>query len=410
VLGYTELAVNPKAYGAAISFDEGLGLCERLRAFAAKRGRRVGFKFSNTLEVVNHRDFFPRDNEIMYLSGQPLHVITMALTARFREAVGPDVPISFSAGIDKQNFPAGVACGFVPVTVSTDLLRPGGYGRMGGYLEKLAEEMQRVGAVSVDEFILKRYGQETEARRRGNDDASAVRWAAVLNTRIAAEEAKADPRYQATKNRKPPTRIDSHLVTFDCITCDKCLPVCPNAANFTYPTPIVAFDYTDWIIDPAGNVHPGECKQFAIAKPMQIACFADFCNECGNCDTFCPEYGGPYIEKPSFFGSVESWERAAPHDGFVIGHSDSERWIRGRIKGIVYELRQAADGEVYFADAFAAATFHDVHRPPTRVELLQPIQQDHVLNAWVFHAMRHLLGGVADLGRMNQVNAVLSTK
>ena len=25
-----------------------------------------------------------------------------------------------------------------------------------------------------------------------------------------------------------------HLVVFDCITCDKCLPVCPNDANFAF--------------------------------------------------------------------------------------------------------------------------------------------------------------------------------
>jgi len=36
---------------------------------------------------------------------------------------------------------------------------------------------------------------------------------------------------------------------------------------------------------------------------MQIACYADFCNECGNCDTFCPEYGGPYIKKPTLFAA-----------------------------------------------------------------------------------------------------------
>ncbi|MFQ5492282.1 MAG: glutamate synthase, partial [Phycisphaerae bacterium] len=118
VMGYTQLRVNPKAYGAAITFSESLSLCRRLTRYAADRGRRVGFKFSNTLEVLNHRDFFPPDNPIMYLSGQPLHVIALTLTDEFRQAVGPDVPISFSAGIDRINFPSAVACGMVPVTVS----------------------------------------------------------------------------------------------------------------------------------------------------------------------------------------------------------------------------------------------------------------------------------------------------
>ncbi|GIS37006.1 MAG: hypothetical protein Ct9H90mP9_0360 [Pseudomonadota bacterium] len=44
-----------------------------------------------------------------------------------------------------------------------------------------------------------------------------------------------------------------------------------------------------------------------LEKKHQIANFADFCNECGNCDIFCPEDGGPYVLKPRFFGSRESF-------------------------------------------------------------------------------------------------------
>ncbi|MBI3758812.1 MAG: glutamate synthase, partial [Deltaproteobacteria bacterium] len=232
VLGYTDLKVNPQAYGAAISFAESIQLTDRLTRFAAKRSRRVGFKFSNTLEVMNERTFFQPAEKVMYLSGQPLHVIAMALTDEFRQAVGPDVPISFSAGIDQHNFPLAVACGFVPVTVSSDLLRPGGYGRFPAYLERLAAEMTKSGAASVDEFILRRFGIEAEAGRLAGPNAAReqlVRRAALLNTSIAAKLAREDPRYRAEKNRALPKKIDSHLVTFDCITCDKCMPVCPNA-------------------------------------------------------------------------------------------------------------------------------------------------------------------------------------
>ena len=73
---------------------------------AASRDRRFGCKFSNTLEVLNHRTFFTPDNKVQYLSGQPLYVITLTLTDVFRQAVGPHVPISYSAGIDQGNFAA----------------------------------------------------------------------------------------------------------------------------------------------------------------------------------------------------------------------------------------------------------------------------------------------------------------
>jgi putative selenate reductase len=456
VMGYTELTVNPKAYGAAISFDESVEMGRRLIDFAAKRGRRVGFKFSNTLEVENHRDFFPPGNDIQYLSGQPLHVITMTLTDELRKHYGPDVPISFSAGIDKQNFPIAVACGFVPVTVSSDLLRPGGYGRMGSYLSALEAEMGSVGASTIDEFIVNwskprshgpteprsegaqgagRRAQraETDHKRRSdqsrdregahgtggpsrsearggelpNESARAAQvWTAALaNTTIAAELARSDPRYRADKNRKVPRRIDSHLTVFDCITCDKCLPVCPNAANFTYPTPLVEFEYRDIIVSPDGKWREaGAARVFKIDKPMQIACYADFCNECGNCDTFCPEYGGPYIEKPSFFGARETWQTAAPRDGFHVSREDGDRWIVGRIKDREYTLAiSASNGQSRFESGDIAGTFSCDHQ-------LQSVcaanDDEHRIDMWAYHTLRHLLVGVLDVARINQINAV----
>jgi putative selenate reductase len=196
-LGYKDLTVNPLAYTSGLMYDEGVQLVARLRKFAADRGKSFGCKFSNTLEVLNHRDFFTKDNKVQYLSGQPLHVITMTLTDVMRKDIGSDVPISFSAGIDRQNFASAVACGFVPATVCTDLLRPGGYGRLSPYLKTLATEMNKVGAKNIDEFILKAYGQGTD----GEVNAAAVNEAAEKNTTIAAEKARNDPRYRYEQNK-----------------------------------------------------------------------------------------------------------------------------------------------------------------------------------------------------------------
>ena len=53
---------------------------------------------------------------------------------------------------------------------------------------------------------------------------------------------------------KPPRKIGHALALFDCVTCDKCIPVCPNAANFTYPTPKVTIDdVQDVILEPGGT-------------------------------------------------------------------------------------------------------------------------------------------------------------
>src|SRR5439155_452747 len=74
VLGYKDLTVNPSAYTSGLQYDEGVQLVNRLKHFAKTRGRSFGCKFSNTLEVLNHRTFFTPDNKVQYLSGQPLHV------------------------------------------------------------------------------------------------------------------------------------------------------------------------------------------------------------------------------------------------------------------------------------------------------------------------------------------------
>jgi putative selenate reductase len=217
VMGYTELRVNPKAYTSGLQFDESLEICARLTALARSRSLQFGAKFSNTLEVENHRDFFQSTEKIMYLSGAPLHVITLTLAGEFRTAVGVEFPISFSAGVDRKNAANLVACGIVPVTTCTDLLKTGGYGRLPPYLHDLQKQMEKLGARTIDDFILNYRGQRDAA---GGDPIRA----GFLNTPLIVAETQADPRYRSAQNRAVPKKIDSHLVTFDCITCDKCIP------------------------------------------------------------------------------------------------------------------------------------------------------------------------------------------
>ena len=126
-------------------------------------------KLSNTLVVRNHRRFFPSREEVMYLSGAPLHVITLNLVERFRRA-RPDVPISFSAGVDGRNFPDCVALGFTPVT---DLLRPGGYARLPRYLDNFEERMRALGVRRLGDYVVVAAGRGEEAIRAPRSAAAA---------------------------------------------------------------------------------------------------------------------------------------------------------------------------------------------------------------------------------------------
>lgn len=400
VMGYTEIAVNPTAYASGLQFNEAVDMCRRLDDLARKQGRCFGAKFSNTLEVLNHRTFFTTDNKVMYLSGPPLHVITLTLAGEFRKAMGPGLPFSFSAGVDARNCADVVAAGFLPVTTCTDLLKPGGYARLPKYLTSLSERMAAVQARTIDDFVLDAYGQRAEC---GGEAAKA----GAANLALIVPRTQQDERYWSKHNRLEPKRVGTHLVIFDCVTCDKCVPVCPNDANFIYDLPTRVLRFKDWVVGTDGKPTAGPSRELAVVKKHQIANYADFCNECGNCDAFCPEYGGPFIEKPSFFGTLEAWERHADHDGFFVEcPADSQR-IHGRIKGQSYVLDHDLTSQAWcFQTKGLSAVFVELSDatadvPPTTVSGGQP---GDIIDMHIVHTLRLLLEGILAPDRVHQAN------
>jgi putative selenate reductase len=301
-LGYTDLRVPDEAFTSDTTWDQAAGFVDRLGALAESLGLGFGVKCTNTLIVENHRAFFPASERVMYLSGRPLHVLAMHLVRRLRRMFGGDLPISFSAGVDRHNFADTVALGLVPVTVCSDLLQPGGYGRAHGYIAALTQRMAEVSAVTIDEFVLMAAGSREPGAGSGEQGAGSgeagLATARLRNTESYVERVARDPRYAAPANLKVPRKIGRRLHLFDCLTCDKCIPVCPNDANFTYVLP--------------------STPELPVTEARQIANFADFCNDCGNCDIFCPEDGGPQQLKPRLFTDRVRWEADAPRDAILV--------------------------------------------------------------------------------------------
>jgi putative selenate reductase len=322
-LGYTELQVPETAFAADTRWEQMAAFCERLDATAKLLGHSFGVKFCNTLRVRNHRDFFPASETEMYLSGAPLHVLAVALLRRFRRQFGDRLPIAFSAGIDANNFADVSALGLAPVTVCSDLLRPGGYGRAFDYFRALYARMDAVGATTLDEYAPRAFDH-------GGED-----WAATLlaNTETYAERVLGDPRYAQAANATPPRHESRTLARFDCMSCDHCVQVCPNDANFSYTVPrervpvsrLVRTE-TGWTAQTASEV--------TMQRQHQIGNIADVCNECGNCDVFCPEDGAPYRVKPRFFISFELFREQTWRDGIHVADDK----VFGRFEGRCYEL------------------------------------------------------------------------
>lgn len=301
VLGYREIRFHDAAFESDLQFDEAIDLIPRLQAVAQSCGRSLAVKVCNTLVVRNHKGVFA--DELMYLSGPPLYVIALELAGRLRRKIS--VPMSFSGGLDAHNIANVIARGFVPATTCTDLLRPGGYGRLLRYLENLGAEMRAVGAADIPEFV--------RAYRPTEDYA----------------------RYAWERNHGVPRKIGSQLWLYDCVACDKCVPACPNDANFVYETQPDIIEYDNFELLP-GRIRRVPGGVLRITKARQFANYSDACNDCGNCDVFCPEDGGPNFAKPRFFSSLEGWRQDSGGNGFYIDWE--ARTIHGKIDGKLYQL------------------------------------------------------------------------
>jgi putative selenate reductase len=390
VLGYRDIRVPHSAFERDTTWEQAAGFVDRLGRTAAERGLGFGVKFTNTLIVENHRSFFPAGQKEMYLSGPPLHVLAMHLVRRFRREFGNRYPISFSGGIDRVNFADAVALGLAPVTVCTDLLKPGGYARARGYIQTLAERMDAAGAVTIRDFI---------TAYRAGAPPSPLEEAVLLNTEAYVERATEDPRYAQPRNTRTPRKIGRTLKLFDCITCDKCVPVCPNDANFTFVLPPLVIPIVK-LQRQNGAWHASQEGELTIAEPHQIGTFADFCNDCGNCDVFCPEDGGPYLLKPRLFGTADAWHGAPALDGFFIGRWERGEIVLGRFAGGEYRL-QIENGHAAYSGAGFAVTFEEAD--PERT-----IQGEarEMVDLTYFRIMNALRAAILTSTDVNYVNAL----
>lgn len=288
-LGYDDVSVKEQAFADDLQFDRGVELIEELNAYAAERGRRFGIKLTNTLVVDNRKGWMPDDP--MYLSGAPLHVLASTLLDRLATALpgrlaipghDGDVMVSFSAGITKENLADALAMGVNPATVCSDLLKPGGYGRLAPMLKALTSTIRDDGCTDLAGWRVQRHADATAG---GHANSCARHVADIRGDGIAA--------YRVEGNSKLPREVDNDLAMFGCVACNFCVTVCPNDAF----TNIRSLD--------------------GMPDRQQYLVFVDLCNECGNCMTFCPERGDPAQIKPRLYTDADLFA-ARDGQGFLL--------------------------------------------------------------------------------------------
>ena len=200
-LGYRAIHIPDAVFEHDLQYGRAVELIKTLKQTSAEQGPAFGVKLSNTLAMANHRGALPGDE--MYMSGRALYPITMNLFHKLAQEFDGNLNVSYSAGADALNVAGILACGARPVTVASDLLKPGGYSRFLQYLENLESAMTARGAASLDEL----------ARDK------------LANLERAAAEALGNPRYKKSYFPYGLPKVKSGLGLFDCVVAP-CMEPC----------------------------------------------------------------------------------------------------------------------------------------------------------------------------------------
>ena len=291
-LGYDHIRLDRHKFPDDLEFERGLELIGDLRSFAKAEGRRFGIKLTNTLVVDNDKGWMPADP--MYLSGPPLHVLATSLLDALINAMPDtfrvaghkgDVQVSFSAGVTKENLAKTLGMGVAPATICSDLLKPGGYGRLEPMLRHMTAKLKEAGVQSLTEWHEHSWAGAREAGYRGPVEEH-------MNSILHGDE---NAQYSFGGNQKLPRSVDHELQMWGCVACNFCVTVCPNDAFLNIMTP----------------------KGSGVDGRQQYMVLAELCNECGNCLTFCPEDGDPAQVKPKLFMTQERFDMA-DGQGFLL--------------------------------------------------------------------------------------------
>jgi putative selenate reductase len=138
--GWKRISIKRESFEHDLQFPDALKLVASLSAKAEKCGRLFGVKLSNTLANANDGRFLPGTER--YMSGRALFPITVRLAAELAAAM-PDFAQRFSycGGASALNAAELIKSGVGPLTVATDILKPGGYLRLSDIADEAARAL-----------------------------------------------------------------------------------------------------------------------------------------------------------------------------------------------------------------------------------------------------------------------------
>lgn len=268
-LGY-DVCVPDEAFGHDLKYNDGVAIIRNLAAAAETAGVAFGLKLTNTLETANEKQNLPRSEGMVYMSGRSLHPISINLAERLQQEFDGKLDIAFSAGVDTFNVADTLACGLRPITMSSDILKPGGYGRLHQYLDTLRAEMRKAGAHTIAEW------EKSRSPIAGNPGfANLVSYAAAVLGKRSRYHKERFP-YVSVKTERP-------LPRFDCAAAP-CMSGCPTEQDIPrYLDAVARGDFElAWRVITATNPFPNvqgmacnhqcqsRCTRINYDKPLMI--------------------------------------------------------------------------------------------------------------------------------------------
>ena len=136
--GFTHVGLRRESFEHDLQYPDAIAMLHRLVELAKKEGLGFGVKLTNTLGNINDGSVLPGEEK--YMSGRALLPISTTVAARLSQEFKGQLPVSYSGGCTifsvKDIFDTGIR----PITMATDMLKPGGYARMARMAEKLEKE------------------------------------------------------------------------------------------------------------------------------------------------------------------------------------------------------------------------------------------------------------------------------
>ncbi len=198
--------VPDQAFEHDLKYKDALNIIRALENSAKERNLEFGIKLTNTLETVNNKEVFDDEVKMMYMSGRSLHPLSVTLADKLQNEFSGNLNLSFSGGADAFNVADLISCGFKSITVSTDLLKPGGYMRLSQYLENIKASIKKHNAGSINDFILK-----TANKKSYNE-------AVLYNLKNYSESVINNKAYKRDYLVDPNIKTGRKLEYFDCVS------------------------------------------------------------------------------------------------------------------------------------------------------------------------------------------------